>query len=237
MWKEGVGALSVAVVAVFVVYSVFSQGVPQVDGPATPDSGVQANSTYSTDSSSPTTSTDYSAPATSTTNETTTTAVEFGPAWISQFFSILNVDRGRSATLTPCPHLDSFAALRFQTLNTGNNWEIIHYGYSADLQNTYGGTVGSYAEGYFYPLTPYRSPGGFADFVRTTAPGHWSDLVNPVYSFYGAYTGTGPILLFPHNCGPSEFSAGVNQTQVPSGCTYQKITGTWLIVELSDSCI
>lgn len=237
MWREGIAVLSVAIVAVVVLYPVFSQDVQQVGGPGTPDSGSSVNSTSSTASSPPTTSTDNAASTPSTTTATATSQGQFDSAWISQFISVVNVDRGGSA-LAPCAHLDSFAMLRFQTLNTGNNWEIVHFGYSQDLQHTYGGTAGDYSEGYFYPVTPsYRSPGGFAQFVKTTAPGHWGDLVNPLYRYYGVYTGTGPVLLFPRNCSPSEFSAGVNQTQVPSGCSYQKLNGPWLIVELADTCV
>ena len=227
--------LSVTIIAVVVLYPAFSQEAQHVDEPATPDSGISVNSTYSTVSSTLITSTDYASSTLSTT-ATTTSQGQFDSPWISQFISVVNVDRGGSI-LAPCAHLDSFARLRFQTLNTGNNWEIVHYGYSKDLQQSYGGTAGSYAEGYFYPVTPsYRSPGGFAQVVKTTAPGHWSDLVNPLYRYYGVYTGTGPILLFPRNCSPSEFSAGINQTQVPSGCSYQKVNGPWLVVELASTC-
>jgi hypothetical protein len=111
-----------------------------------------------------------------------TSRAKFDSAWISQFISTVNVHRGDSI-LTPCANLDSFAMLGFKTLNNGSNWEIIHFGYSVDLQHTYGGTAGSYAEEYFYPITPsYRSPGGFAQYVQTNASGHWDDLVNPLFT-------------------------------------------------------
>ena len=237
MWKEVTAVSFAAIIVVIVLYPSLSQLVPAVQGPATSDPGLSTNSTNSTDSGTQTTTTDNPYLTQSRASQASTSQSGFDSAWIAQFFSIINVDRGGS-TLAPCAHLDSFAALRFQTLNTGNNWEIVHDGYSVDLQHTYGGTAGSYAEEYFYPVTPsYRSPTSFAALVQATAPGHWSDLVNPLYRFYGVYTGTGPILLFPHNCAPSEFSAGINQTQVVSGCSYQKVSGTWLMVELADACV
>jgi hypothetical protein len=225
MWKEVTAVSFAAIVVAIVLYPSFSQLVPAVEGPVTSDPGLSTNSTNSTDSGVQTTTTENPYLTQSTRGPASTSQSQFDSAWIAQFFSIINVDRGGS-TLAPCTHLDSFAALRFQTLNTGNNWEIVHYGYSVDLQHTYGGTAGSYAEEYFYPVTPsYRSPTSFAA------------LVNPLYRYYGVYTGPGPILLFPHNCAPSEFSAGVNQTQVVSGCSYQKVSGPWLMVELADTCV
>lgn len=236
MWKEVFAVSFAVVVAAVVLYPMYSQVLPGLGEPVTPDSGASTNSTDSSVSSVQTTSTDYAA-SHSMATQTSTSQGQFDSTWISQFFSVINADRGNS-TLAPCAHLDSFAMLRFQTLNTGDNWEIIHYGYSADLQHAYRGTAGSYAEEYLYPATPsYRSPSGFAQFVQTTAPGHWGDLVNPLYRFYGVYAGIGPVLLFPRNCTPSEFSAGVNQTQVPSGCSYQKVSGSWFVVELADTCV
>ena len=233
-WKGYVAGIFVVVVSAMILYPLFSLDVPGA-GVVTPYPAISTNSTESTVSSTPTTSESTAAPPTVT--QTATSQGQFDSAWISQFVSVINVDRG-NPTLKPCAHLDTFAMHRFQTMNTGTNWEIVHYGYSEDLQHTYGGTGGSYAEEYFYPDTPtYRSPNGFASFVQTTAPGHWSDLVNPLYRFYGVYSGSGPVLLFPRNCAPGEFGAGVNQTQVASGCSYQKVTGTWFMVELSDMCV
>jgi len=230
-------------VAVVTVYPILSQDIQAVGGAPTPDSGPDSgfstNSTDSAASSLETTSVDnYTFSTPSATSQTAISLSQFGSSWISQFFSVINTDRGAGSTLAPCAHLDSFASQRFQTLNTGSNWEIVHYGYSDDLTRTYGGTAGSYAEEYFYPDTPtYRSPSGFASYLQSNAPGHWADLVNPLYRFFGVYSGTGPILLFPRNCAPGEFSAGINQTQVASGCSYQKVSGTWFIVELAATCV
>jgi hypothetical protein len=233
-WKGYIAGIFVVVVSVMILYPLYSPVVPA------PDLGLSTSSTQSAEStvsSSQTTSANTTASAPPTITQTATSQAQFDSAWISQFISVVNVARGGS-TLAPCAHLETFAMIRFKTLNTGNNWEVVHYGYTEDLQRAYGGTAGSYAEEYFYPVTPsYRSPSGFASFVQTTAPGHWSDLVNPLYRFYGVYSGTGPVLLFPHNCASGEFGPGVNQTQVASGCSYQKVTGTWFMVELSDACV
>jgi hypothetical protein len=231
-WKGYIAGVFVVVVSVMILYPIYSPVVPA------PDLGLSTSSTQSADStvSSIQTTANTTASGPPTTTQTVTSRAQFDSAWISQFISFVNAARGNS-TLAPCAHLDSFAIHRFQTLTTGNNWEIVHYGYTEDLQHAYGGTAGSYAEEYFYPITPsYRSPGGFAGVVQTTAPGHWSDLVNPLYRVYGVYSGTGPVLLFS-KCAPGEFTAGVNQTQALSGCSYQRVTGTWLLIELSDMCI
>ena len=232
-WKGYIAAIFVVVVSIMMLYPLYSPVVP------TPDLGLPSNSTQSAEStiSSPETTSTETSSTLSTTTQSSTSPSQFDSTWISQFVSAIDVARNGSA-LAPCPNLDTFAAHRFQTLNTGSNWEIVHYGYSEDLQRTYGGTAGSYAEEYFYPVTPtYHSPGGFAGVVQTTAPGHWSDLVNPLYHFYGVASGTGPILLFPHSCAPGEFGPGVNQTQALSGCAYQKVTGTWFMIELADACV
>jgi hypothetical protein len=235
-WKGYIAGIFVVVVAALILYPLFSIDVPSA-GVVGQIPGTSTNSLESTSSNPPTTSTESTTSAPPTITQTATSKAQFDSAWVSQFMSAINAARG-SSKLAPCAHLDTFAAHRFQTLNTGNNWEIVHYGYSEDLQHTYGGTAGSYAEEYFYPDTPsYRSPAGFASFVQTTAPGHWGDLVNPLYGFYGVYSGTGPILLFSSACAPGEFSAGVNQTQAVSGCSYQKVTGTWFMVELADTCV
>jgi hypothetical protein len=167
----------------------------------------------------------------------TTTAVPFGPAWVSQFVGTVNSDR-QGGTLTDCPALDAFAMSRFQTMTTGKNWEVTHYDYDQDLQKTFGGTEGSYSEDYFFPTEPYlKTPAGFVELVQTTDPGHWGDLTNPAYRYYGAYyEGTGPILLFQASCAPGEFTAGINQTATYAGCPHQQVTGNWLVMELSNVC-
>ena len=172
-----------------------------------------------------------------TTTQSTTPSIPFGPSWVLQFLNIVNSSR-TGPSLSPCPDLDAFATLRFQTMTTGTNWEITHYGYTQDEAKTFGDTPGTFAEDYFYPTaTQEFTPQGFAQFVQTTAPGHWSDLTSPSYRYYGAYYGgSGPILLFRPGCGPTELGPGINQTQLYSGCSPQQISGTWLVVELASVC-
>lgn len=193
-----------------------TQASPTAQAPAPSDAGSQAVPTALTN---------------------TTTAVPFGPAWVSQFVGIINSDRG-SATLTDCPALDTFAMSRFQTMTTGNNWEVIHYNYDQDLEKAFGGTQGSYSEDYFYPTEPYlKTPASFVKLVQTTDPEHWSDLMDPTHRYYGVYyEGVGPILLFQSSCSPAEFTAGINQTAAYAGCPHQQVNGSWLVMELSNVC-
>lgn len=225
------------VLGVAASYPAWSQLMEQLPVSAVSTDSKSATTSNSTAQASPD---DPSSPnpaiyAPSTTQ--TATSVLFGQAWVSQFLAVVDTNRGGSA-LADCPRLDSFAMSRFNTMTTGNNWEMVHYGYSQDLQKTFGGSVGLYAEVYFYPTTPTtKSPQGFATLVQTTAPGHWSDLTSPEYRYYGAYyAGTGPILLFQSGCVPGEFGAGVNQTQYYSKCAHQQVNGTWLVIELSSVC-
>lgn len=168
--------------------------------------------------------------------QNSTTGVPFGPEWVSQFVGA--VDGYRGAPLTECASLDSFAMTRFETMTSGTNWEITHYGYAQDQGKAFGGSPGFYGEEYFYPTEPYlRTPDGFATLVKDTAPAHWTDLTSAGFKYYGAYfTGQGPILLFQSDCGPLEMGAGVNQTAAYSGCPYQKVVGPWLVIELSSVC-
>lgn len=169
--------------------------------------------------------------------QNSTLSVPFGSAWVSQFFSILNYSR-TGPGLAPCASLDSFAALRFQTMTTGTNWEITHYGYAQDEGQAFGGVQGFFAEEYFYPTLPYPvTPQAFAQHVQATAPGHWSDLTSSGYLYYGVdYQGVGPVILWQTGCGPTELGAGVNVTQVYSTCSPEQVNGTWLVIELGSVC-
>jgi len=170
--------------------------------------------------------------------QSSTTDVPFGPAWVSQFMGIIDSNRGSGQTLADCPALDTFAMTRFQTMTTGKNWEVTHYGYDQDLEKAFGGTAGSYSEDYFFPTEPYlKTPTSFAKLVQNTDPGHWSDLMDTGHRYYGAYyAGQGPILLFEASCAPSEFTGGINQTAQYAGCPHTQVNGTWLVIELSNVC-
>jgi hypothetical protein len=234
-------ALAVCLLIVFGVaasYPAWSQLIGQFPASAVGIDSTSATTSNSTEQASP----DVPSPPNSaiyapTTTTQTAAGIPFGQAWVSQFLGVVDANRGGSA-LSDCPRLDSFAMSRFNTMTTGNNWEVVHYGYSQGLQQTFGGSAGLYSEVYFYPTTPTaKTPQGFATLVQTTAQGHWSDLTNPEYRYYGAYyAGTGPILLFQSGCVPGEFGAGVNQTQYFPKCAHQQVNGTWLVIELSSVC-
>lgn len=169
--------------------------------------------------------------------QTTTSGVPFGQDWVYQFIGVVNTYRN-GESLTECATLDSFAMTRFDTMTSGTNWEVTHFGYAQDQANAFGGSPGIYAEEYFYPTEPdLRTPQDFASVVMTTAPAHWSDLIGASFKYYGAYyQGQGPILLFDASCGPLEMGAGINQTSAFGGCPYQEVTGPWLVIELSSVC-
>lgn len=169
--------------------------------------------------------------------QNSTLSVPYGSGWVSQFFSIINYSRG-GPTLSPCASLDSFAAQRFQTMTTGTNWEITHYGYSQDEGQAFGGVQGFFAEEYFYPTEPQPvTPQAFAQHIQATAPGHWSDLMSSAYQYYGVeYQGVGPLILWQTGCGPTELGPGVNMTQEYSSCSPKVVNGPWLVIELGSVC-
>jgi len=230
----------ILVVGVAASYPDWSQWAGQAQGFGStpqPDANSTTTSNFTTLAPPSVSSTlAYTTYQTTTTTLADTTAVPFGPAWVSQFLGVVDTYRG-SESLTDCPRLDSFAMTRFHTMTNGTNWEVVHYGYSQDLHLAFGGSSGNFGEDLFFPTNPPYSPQNFATLVRTQAPAHWSDLTNAGYAYYGAYfAGQGPVLLFNNKCAPQELTAGENVTIAFPGCPYQKVPGTWLVIELASDC-
>ena len=161
--------------------------------------------------------------------ETTPTNEELGPQWVSDFFSIVNSQR--STPLTESSTLDQFAAIRFNTL--ASHYEVTHYGFSDDFYSFFVGQGITVSEEYFYPNS---NPSFYAGMIQDTAPIHWQGLLDPTYSYFGYYIGTGPVVKIAEPCSaPLEIVGEVNETQmlILDGCNFSMLSSPYFVIELS----
>ena len=152
-------------------------------------------------------------------------------AWVQSFIGIVNSQRG-SNHLVEDQGLDTFAASRFQTASS--NYAISDYGFDTQAAAYFNGSGRVYTEEILYPET--FSPDGFSSYVQQYAPGHWTLLVDPLYSRFGYYIGTSPTIEFSTSCAVTEISqrnVNITQIAIENGCQYKVVEDTWLLLVLS----
>jgi hypothetical protein len=151
-------------------------------------------------------------------------------AWVTDFMDLAGTDRGVAWALQPA--LDGFAQSRFDSVV--NNYQIADYDFEGQAAAYFNGTGKSYNEEVLYPGT--FSPSGYAQYLQSDAPAHWSGLLDTQYTQYGFYLGTGPAVSLIPPCPVTEVFANQNVTQVAiqSGCKYQIIDVTYLVLILTD---
>ena len=104
------------------------------------------------------------------------------------------------------------------------NPEISHYGIV-----TY--NVG---EEVLYPAG--FTPQNYITNVQNTAPLHWQGLVNPMFSYYGYYIGSGPTVGITGSCPTTEIPGpNINVTEFfqQQGCQTEMMTSTWLVIDMN----
>ena len=197
----------------------------QTSGPASQNVGVSGNASQA--------STSLSVSSESTTEQTSTfatlTPVSFDAQWVASFISVVNGQR--STSLKESSALDQFAALRFKTL--AGNYQITHYNFEQDFNSFSSGRSMRVAEEYFFPNTGSVA---YAHLIQGSYSAHWQDLVDPTYTHFGFYVGTGPVVSRYGACSaPTEILGSVNQTAmlIQYNCRFTVISQTYFVIELS----
>lgn len=184
--------------------------------------------------------------STSSTSTTTISQTELDAGWATELFNNISTVRGEQYSY--CSNLSQFAQVRFNTMSTGNNYTVSHWGYDQNFDEFYGGVYNTYfAEEVFYPNIGLGgdTPNSYMNQIQTTAPLHWQLLVDDNYSYYGYYIQTGPTYVI---YGPDGGYAVCPVTEIPGpninisqffaqyGCTVQESTETWLVIEIASAC-
>jgi uncharacterized protein YkwD len=160
----------------------------------------------------------------------TPTKPEIDDQWVSSF--IAQINSYRTKPLSESSTLDHFASIRFSTIVA--HYQITHYGFDQDFYSFFAGQSIAAEEEYFFPEV---DPAAFALEIQKTAPAHWQGLIDPKFTHIGYYIGTGPTIEVFQPCSfPSEITGSINETQqlIQDGCRYEVVTGTYLVIELSD---
>lgn len=156
--------------------------------------------------------------------------------WVTNFNSNLSIHRNKP--LAECSTLDQFAKIRFNTMTSGNNWGISHYGYINDSTSFmngkyyyYSGEVVLYPDGY--------SPQSYIPYLVSQAPLHYDLLIDGNFSYYGYYVGSGSVVSVYPPCSVTEIpgpNINVRQFFQQNGCQIAISNTTWLVVDLSALC-
>jgi len=152
------------------------------------------------------------------------------PEWVKTF--IQTVDEKRNATaLTENRTLDSFAAFRYDSIRA--EYQISDYNFTADYNRFFGSASPLIFEEILYPAG--KDPSTYVDYLHVHAPGHWSGLMNPLYTQYGYFFGTGPSVEIGPGCSATEIPGpNINITQyvISHGCSYVIADEIWFILIL-----
>jgi hypothetical protein len=156
-----------------------------------------------------------------------------GPLWVKAFVN--SVDNFRQGiTMVENSTLDRFAAIRF--VNASANFQISDYGFASDAQKFFGNgpLAGELAEVLLYPGV--YTPASYASFLAGFAPGHWSELLDTVYTQFGYYVGRAPYYTVSVPCPVYEIPhGGINIAQYfeSHGCSVAVTESTWLVIIMS----
>lgn len=153
------------------------------------------------------------------------------PYWVQAFIQAVNEKRNATA-LTENSTLDTFAATRYNTMRA--QYDISDYNFTNDLVHYFGTFNANVFEEILYPSG--MDPATFPDYLHDKAIGHWQGLMNPAYSQYGYFFGTGPTVVVGPSCSVSEVPGpNINITQyvIDNGCSYIVADQIWFIIILS----
>jgi hypothetical protein len=153
--------------------------------------------------------------------------------WVQEFMFDVNQYR-ISAAVVHDPALDSFSALRFQTMTA--NYQLSHFGFNQDVKSFFGSTKTQTAVGevVFYPVG--QTPEQYLREIETTSPLHWKTLTDDTYRSYGYFIGQGPTFQLNQNCPTVEIPGpNINITSYfqAEGCTVTVTNSTWLVIDFS----
>ncbi|HEV2227189.1 MAG TPA: hypothetical protein VGR56_10350 [Nitrososphaerales archaeon] len=152
------------------------------------------------------------------------------PQWVQSFIQAVNMKRNATA-LTEDRTLDQFAAFRYNSLRA--QYQISDFNFTADYHRFFGLNGPGVFEEILYPAG--KDPATFPSYLHTNAPGHWAGLMNPQYSKYGYFFGTGPSVVIGPDCSAKEIPGpDINITKfvISHGCDYVIADQIWFIIIL-----
>ncbi|MDG6999045.1 MAG: hypothetical protein JRN15_08020 [Nitrososphaerota archaeon] len=171
--------------------------------------------------------------------------------WVDSFIAYVNSFRQseNAVALTYSSQVSRFSQVRFNTMSSGNNYEISHFGFDTDAQS-YFGSIYNLGEVVFYPETVTQScidfvcsnnvitpdPTSFASGIQANDPGHWQVLTDSSLTHYGFFSAEGPTYIINQGCPNTEIPGpNINITQFfeQQGCTFSIMKGNWLVIDLS----
>jgi hypothetical protein len=138
--------------------------------------------------------------------------------WVTAFVSTVNAQRG-GTPLKENKTFDEFAAFRYASIRS--QYQISDYNFGPDYYRYFGSTGPTLLEEILYPAG--QNPTTFPTFLQKYAPGHWSGLVDSIYSQYGYFFGTGPAIEVGPGCTATEVpgpNINVTQYAISHGCSY-----------------
>ena len=150
--------------------------------------------------------------------------------WVAAFIQAINVRRNGTG-LTENRTLDEFAAFRFNTLRA--QYQVSDYNFTQDYYRYFGPNGPGILEEILYPNG--RDPGNYPDYLKVNAPGHYGGLLDPVYTQFGYFFGSGPSIDIGPGCQATEIPGpNINITQfvIDHGCTYVIADEVWFIIVL-----
>jgi hypothetical protein len=150
--------------------------------------------------------------------------------WVQAFIQEMNHLRNGTA-LTEDKALDAFAAFRYDTIRA--QYQISDYNFSVDYNRYFGASAPTVFEEILYPAG--RDPVTYPNYLHQTAIGHYSAIVNPFYTKYGYFFGTGPAVEVGPGCSATEVpgpNINITQYAISHGCSYVIADEIWFILIL-----
>jgi len=151
--------------------------------------------------------------------------------WVSSFIQEVNAQRNGTA-LIENRTLDEFAAFRFDSIRA--QYQISDYNFTSDYYRFFGHSGPEMEEEILYPSN--RNPATYPTYLKQNAPGHYAGLMDPAYSQFGYFFGTGPSVDIGPGCSATEIPGpNINITQfvISHGCNYVIADEIWFILILA----
>jgi hypothetical protein len=151
--------------------------------------------------------------------------------WVASFIQEVNAQRNGTA-LTENRTLDEFAAFRFDSIRA--QYQISDYNFTYDYYRFFGQKGPVMEEEILYPAG--KDPNTYPAYLKQNAPGHYAGLVDPAYSHFGYFFGTGPSVDIGPGCSATEIPGpNINITQfvISHGCDYVIADEIWFILILA----
>jgi len=150
--------------------------------------------------------------------------------WVQAFIQVMNQRRNGTA-LTEDKTLDAFAAFRYDSIRA--QYQISDYNFTVDYHRYFGASEPTIFEEILYPAG--RDPATYPNYLHQTAIGHYTAIVDTVYTKYGYFFGTGPAVEVGPGCSATEVpgpNINITQFAVSHGCSYVIADEIWFILIL-----